>query len=112
MAFDVVLANSAARRLDETANFLQYVCCNSEFATALLVGVKTSIIKLGAKEGFHIVDHTVSDFVGETVYRIKLGRYKIVYKIDEPNNRYIVFLFMHESQDLDVSVIRDFESTN
>ena len=112
MAYDVVFASSAARRLDETIDFLKFVCCNAKFSTKLLDDVKAEVLNLRTKEGFHIVDHAVSDFVGETVYRIRLGSYRLVYKVDRTNNRYIIFLFMHDSQPLDISVMRDYESAS
>ena len=112
MAFEVVFTTDAAERLEKTANYLQYTCQSPKLASELYDCVSAEIVKLRTKTGFHIVDHVVSDFVGETVYRVRMGRYKIVYKIDESSNRYVVFLFMHESQNLDVSVMRDFESTN
>lgn len=112
MAFDVVVTSSATRRLKDTINYLRFVCCNYGYAKSLFNEVEVAKRELEAKNGFHIVDHTISDFVGETVYRIKLGRYKLVYRIDEVNSHYVVFLFIHESQPLDVSVMRDFESAN
>ena len=112
MAFDVVVTSSALRRLNETIGFLRFVCCNDSFAESLLDEVEVARQGLETKTSFHIVDQSVSEFVDETVYRIKIGHYKLIYKVDKTSARYIVFLFMHESQDLDVSIMRDFESAN
>lgn len=112
MAFDVAVTPSAAKRLKDTINYIRFVNGNDNFAKILYSEVSAAKQELETKTGFHIVDHAISNFVGETVYRIKFGSYKLVYKIDRANNRYIIFLFIHESQNLDVSVVRDFESTN
>ncbi len=46
--------------------------------------------------------------MGETVYRIEIGKYKLVYGVKPREDVILVFLFMHESQSLDNSIFASF----
>ncbi len=112
MAFDVRMTAYARHRLNETISYIQYVCGNPTYATKLLHAALASVKKLETQESFRIVDHTLSDFVGETVYRIKLDKYKIVYRLKQDQGIVLIFLFMHESHPLDEAIFASFKSEN
>ena len=87
MAFDVKMTAYARHRFSETISFIQYVCGKASYATNLLNATRDVLENLKTQEGFRIVDHDISDLVGEIVYRVK-----------SKQNTILVFLFMHESQ--------------
>ncbi len=105
MAFDVRMTNYARCRLSETINFIQYVCSNESYATTLLNTIRKVVENLKTQERFRIVDQDISELIGETVYRIKIGKYRLVYRIKPEYDLILIFLFMHESQPLDENVL-------
>ena len=112
MAFDVRMTAYARHRLTETIGYIQYVCGNAPYAASLLNAIQDALKDLETQEHFRIVDHDISDLVGEAVYRIKIGKYKLVYRVKPKENVILVFLFMHESQSPDNSIFASFEGKN
>ena len=112
MAFDVRVTAYALRRLGETVDFIHNVCGNGSYAKRLLGAVQEAVGNLEAQEGFRIVDHDISDLVGETVYRVKIGKYKLAYRVKPEQSVVLIFLFIHEAQPLGEDVIVSFNSEN
>ena len=108
MAFDVRITGYARHRINETIDFIQYVCNNKEYAASLLEAISRVLEDLKTQERFRIVDHAISDFVGETVYRIRIGKYKLVYRVIPEKDTVLVFMFMHESQSLSSAAVASF----
>ncbi len=112
MAFDVRMTGYARHRLSETVSFIQHVCGNASYATSLLNATREVLENLKTQEGFRIVDHDISDLVGEIVYRVKIGKYKLVYRVKSEQNTILVFLFMHESQPLNEDIVISYKTDN
>lgn len=74
MAFDVRITNYARRQLSNTVDFIQDVCNNESYAINLLNAVHDVLEDLKTRERFRIVDHDISDLVGETVYKARIGK--------------------------------------
>ena len=105
MAFDVRMTGYARHRLSETVSFIQHVCGNALYATKLLNATRDVVEQLKTQEGFRIVDHDISDLVGEVVYRVRIGKYKLVYRVKPEQKAILIFLFMHESQPLNDEIV-------
>lgn len=112
MAFDVRLLRSAQRRIEETIDYIRYVCSNEAYAKNLYETVLTVLKKLKTQEGFRVVDHEISELVGETVFRVKIDKYKLVYRVKEDEGIVLVFMFMHEAQPVDQSLPVGYKSEN
>ena len=59
-----------------------------------------------------MVDHEISERVGETVFRVKIDKYKLVYRVKEDEGIVLVFMFMHEAQPVDQSLPVGYKSEN
>ena len=112
MAFDVRLLRSAQRRIEETIDYIRYVCSNEAYAKNLYETVLTVLKKLKTQEGFRVVDHEISELVGETVFRVKIDKYKLVYRVKEDEGIVLVFMFMHEAQPVDQILPVGYKSEN
>lgn len=110
MAFDVRLLRNARRSLEDTFDFLHYDCNNRAYAVELYEAVIDSLKRLRVQRGFWIVDHDASELVGETVYRVKIGKYKLLYRIKPEESKILVFAFVHEAQELGSGVLLSFRN--
>ena len=112
MVFDVRMTDYARHRLNETIDYIQYVCNNGPYAATLLSAVSGALEKLKTQEHFRIVDHAASELVGETVYRVQIGKYRLIYRVKPEENQILVFAFMHESRPLDDDAIVSYRNAS
>lgn len=108
MAFDVVISNRAASKINATVNYIEEVCSNRHYAKQLYAAIEKSILDLEVKECFHIRDRAASDLLGQTVYRISLGKYRLLYMVSTTANVVLVFSFFHEAQNLPAIIQSDY----
>lgn len=108
MAFSVVVSKRAAYRIDATISYIENACNNRRYAKRLYEAIEKSILELENKDGFHIRDPEASLLLGQEVNRIKLGRYILLYAINDRENLVTVFSFFHEAQDFTNFIATDF----
>lgn len=108
MAFDVFASDPVIFKIRATINYIEDVCLNPCYAKELYAAIKESIVTLKTKEGFHIRDQNASELIGQDIYRIKLGKYKLLYEIDREKSIITIFTFLHESQDLESILLSDY----
>ncbi len=112
MIFDVVVSSRAATEINTTITYFEDVCHNRSYAKTFYEEVKHVILELETKENFHIRDQEMSKLLGRDVYRIRLGRYRLLYQIDRSKGLVTVFSFFHEAQNLEPLVASDYSNQN
>lgn len=110
MAFDVVVSNRAFYKIKAAIGYISDTCLNWSYARQLYKSVERSIVELETKESFHIRDQEASTVIGQDIYRIKLGKYKLLYRIDREKHVITVFSFLHESQSFGAVILSDFQN--
>ncbi len=107
MASKVVVSDRAILKINTTVSYIENVCNNRTYAKRLYEAIEDCILGLETKEGLHIKDQAVSSLLGKDVYRIKLGKYRLLYLIDAEKSTVLVFSFLHEAQDFEAIVLSD-----
>lgn len=83
MGYSVRVTSSVRERLKSTVNYLVEVRCDPQYARRLLDGVEAAIGSFKSDALFPIIDIRASGLVGRSVYKRKVGSYKLLYIIDE-----------------------------
>lgn len=111
MAFNVVVSNLVLLRINAAIDYIEHVCNNRQYAKRLYDAIQKSILELETKDRFHVRDQEASLLIGRDVNRIKLGRYKLLYVIDNRENVVTVFSFFHEAQNFEKFIASDLANT-
>ena len=112
MAFNVVVSNRVASKIDATVSYIENVCYNRSYARRLYEIIEESILELETKEHFHIRDQEASHLLLQDVFRISLGKYRLLYTINSHESVVTVFSFFREAQDLETIIVSDFTSAS
>lgn len=99
MGYSVRVTPSVRERLKSTVNYLVEVRCDSQYARRLLDGVEAAIGSFKSDALFPIIDIRASGLVGRSVYKRKVGSYKLLYVIDEQEKSICIFSFINDRQD-------------
>lgn len=112
MAFDVVVSRRAASKINAAISYIEDLCSNRPYAEQLYRAIERSIIELEQSAGFRIRDQAASELLKQDVYRIKLGKYKLLYVVDDGKKTIVVFSFFHQAQNLETLIRSDFANMN
>ena len=110
MAFKVVVSDRVIFRIESTIHYIENVYSNRQYAKRLYEAIVESVLELEAKDGFHIRDQEASLLLGQDVNRIKIGKYKLLYVINDETCVVTVFSFFHESQSFENIILYDFKN--
>ena len=110
MAFKVVVSDRVIFRIESTIHYIENVCSNRQYAKRPYEAIVESVLKLETKDGFHIRDQEASLLLGQDVNRIKIGKYKLLYVINDETCVVTVFSFFHESQSFENIILYDFKN--
>ena len=105
MVYDVILSKKAEARLSHAVGYIADVLCSPAAAKRLLASFDFIIDSLKTSPSFAVVAKEPSRTLGRTVYQKKIGKYKVLFCIDEARQQVIVFSFFHELQD-ERSIVR------
>lgn len=108
MAYDVVLSKRAEARLDCSIAYITDVLCSPAAARRLIDSFDLALDSLKTNPSFFVVDKQTSEDLGRIVYRNKLGKYRLLFCIDEAKQQVLVFSFVHELQDAREFVRQDY----
>ena len=108
MAFDVVISRRAVSRINSAIRYIEDSCDNRAYAKRLYNAIERFITELKTSEGFRIRDQAASNLLGQDVYRIRVGKYKLLYLVNGEAGAVVVFSFLHQAQDLNELAKSDF----
>lgn len=95
-------------RFERSVAYISEVLCEPSAATRLADGFQLALNQLKDARKFRIIDTEVTELVGEPVFRIKLDNYKLLYTVNEDDNRVTIETFAHDRQDISRVVATDF----
>ena len=108
MAYDVLLSKRAEARLDRSIAYITDVLCSPAAARRLIDSFDLALDSLKTNPPFFVVDKQTSEDLGRIVYRKKLGKYRLLFCVDEAKQQVLVFSFVHELQDAREFVRQDY----
>ncbi len=112
MVFKVVVSDRVTSKIDATISYIENVCYNRPYAKRLYEAIEESVLGLETKTCFRVRDQEASHLLSQDVFRIKIGKYRLLYTVNDCESVVTVFSFFHEAQDLEPVIVYDFASAS